>query len=57
MLQAGHPYKVIALEEARVLGQPCSKHRVYRIVAAIKSKVGARSRNQLARLPESEFEL
>jgi DNA-binding CsgD family transcriptional regulator len=54
-LRDGRPYKVIALDETRILGRACSRHRVYRIVAEIKRKVGARSRNQLAGLDESEF--
>ena len=55
MLRAGQPYKAIALEETRILGYPCSKHRIYRVVSTIKGKVGARSRNQLASLEVSEF--
>lgn len=57
MVRQGYGYKQIALAEAQLLGQACSKHRVRKVMAAIKRKVGASTRNEIAALSLAEFRL
>jgi DNA-binding CsgD family transcriptional regulator len=52
---AGEMYAAISLEESEILGRPCSEHRVYRIVARIKGKLGVETRGQLEALDLSQF--